>query len=315
MKLRIFVLLLCGAMLAAVLWYLPHNAPQQTLLTTPHTSIDNSVNTAANQSDIAQLTETSSSLVSTNTTAITLEEEQALAMTEPENMYSITSALANIDNIIHATPFALNEEEAIVGIARQYFAGRTIDDSNPYYYETNAAFLLAQAENGDNDAINALLFRLDPNAQQMVKTYSAGNLDEPYLTQMALTEQPYFEAFYQENNEVLVDKFNAVVLLAAAYGNTSSLHRLIDPTKENQRLQQLLEVQNAAIRDGDAYAEKLSQYMQTSYPVSAEQYQLIEQAGDALYQKILQERSRLHIDKQRIITLENARDWQNHAKQ
>lgn len=229
---------------------------------------------------------------------------------EPVSEPLSENPLDHIGQIITATPFDVSEQDILVAIARGYFQPRIINEDHPYFYETNINFLTTMAESGDTDAINILLYRLNPYIQQANQQLATDHAIPSEVTDVMTREQPYFEPFYFDDPQAQLSKYNQTIITAAAHGKTAALQYILDPQWTSNRLLHIEAINYAARLDGDAYADNLADYLHQQNNTSAREFLAVQQEGENLYKQIQTERKRLNIPPDTIITLKNVAEWQ-----
>ena len=120
----------------------------------------------------------------------------------------------------------LDKESLTKRYLRGHFGYSISPDTNRFYYETDKRYLIKQAELGDWDAIDILLYRLDPVlAEAWNGAIKSSSLGEEKKQNFVNDKQKYSD-FYIEDIERRMQAYHDIALIAAAYGRTSVLKEL-----------------------------------------------------------------------------------------
>ncbi|MCH1921579.1 hypothetical protein L9G15_19340 [Shewanella sp. A3A] len=200
------------------------------------------------------------------------------------------------------------EESIATSYLRGHLGLKISSKTNRFYYETDKAYVISQAEQGDWDAIEILLKRLHPISFEMTRAIASRDSE---LAQEYAEELQVMHEFYIEDIEQRMRAYHEVAMIAAAYGKTYALMDLttLDWSGKKTSYATML----ASIYDGDDHYKEY--YAEVSKDLSQTDIEAIEKDAKSLLLDVENERARLGVSSEEVRTASYALIYAKNHKQ
>ena len=179
---------------------------------------------------------------------------------------------------------------------------------NRFYYETDKDYVMSQAEQGDWDAIEILLDRLDPSSFEMVNGIADSNNTE--IAQRFSEERQLFHEFYIEDLEQRMNAYREIAIIAAAYGRTGALGRLSSRDWSGSTTRHSAAL--VAIYDGDNSVKNY--YDEVTKDYTDEDKKAIKRDAESLFLEVREKRAELGISSEEVRSAQYALNYAKNVK-